>query len=60
MAIEIKASDAPSVTRGFHRGALVIEAEKRIAVYRGGERISLRSEVEGMSLVDAMTEVQSA
>jgi predicted AAA+ superfamily ATPase len=58
-AIEIKVSDVPSVSRGFHRGALVIEAERRIAVYRGDVRVSLRSEVEGMSLVDAMAEVQS-
>lgn len=58
-AIEIKSGRRARVTPGFRRGAQAIDAERRIAVYRGTERKFIAADVEAMPLVDAMRELQS-
>lgn len=57
-AIEIKSGSRPRVTAGFHRGAAAIDAERRIAVFRGAHRAFIAANVEAMPLVDAMSELQ--
>jgi hypothetical protein len=58
-AIEIKSGPRARVTQGFRRGARAIDAEKRIAVYRGPDRRFISKDVEAMPLMDAMRDLQA-
>lgn len=59
-AIEIKLSSAPTIDRGFHNAANDLGAERRLLVYKGNERFSMRNGVEAMPLTLAMNEVSTA
>ncbi len=50
IAIEIKRSSAPKVTRGFHLACEDIQATKKIVIYSGQERFPLTGDTEAMSL----------
>lgn len=50
IAIEIKRSSAPKVTRGFHLACEDIQATKKIVIYSGQERFPLADDTEAMSL----------
>jgi uncharacterized protein len=53
-AIEIKRSQAPVVSKGFHLGCEDIGATERYVVYAGNERYSLGKDVIAMPLRDMM------
>ncbi|MEO6217265.1 MAG: ATP-binding protein [Sphingomonas sp.] len=58
-AFEIKLSSSPALDRGFHHASQDLATERRIIIYRGHERFSMRGGVEAMSLMDAVTEVDA-
>ena len=57
IAIEIKRSLAPSVSKGFHLGCEDIKAKHRYIVYPGAEQYPISNGVIVMPLVDMMTEL---
>lgn len=57
IAIEIKRSLAPSVSKGFHLGCEDINATHRFIVYPGAEHYPVSNHVIVMPLVDTMTEL---
>lgn len=57
IAIEIKRSLAPSVSKGFHLGCEDIKATHRYIVYPGAEKYPISNGVIVMPLVDMMTEL---
>jgi predicted AAA+ superfamily ATPase len=57
IAIEIKRSLAPSVSKGFHLGCEDIKAKHRYIVYPGKEKYPISNGVIVMPLVDTMTEL---
>ena len=59
-AIEIKLSSKPVLDRGFHNAVEDLVAERRILVYTGDERISMRNGVEAMPLISATNEIRIA
>jgi uncharacterized protein len=60
VAIEIKRSLAPSVSKGFHVGCEDITATRRYIVYPGTEQYPVSNGVTIMPLVDMMTELQES
>lgn len=58
MAIEIKRSLAPSVSKGFHLGCGDIKATHRYIVYPGAEQYPISNGVIVMPLVDMTTELR--
>jgi predicted AAA+ superfamily ATPase len=58
LAIEIKRSLAPSVSKGFHLGCEDIKAKHRYIVYPGAEKYPISNGVIVMPLVDMMTELR--
>jgi hypothetical protein len=58
-AIEIKRSQAPSVSKGFHLGCEDIKATKRFIVYPGKERFPLTKEIIVTPLLDLMNELKN-
>jgi len=60
VAIEIKRSLAPSVSKGFHVGCEDITATRRYIVYPGTEQYPVSNGVIIMPLVDMMTELQES
>ncbi len=58
VAIEIKRSLAPSVSKGFHVGCEDITATRRYIVYPGTEQYPVSNGVTVMPLVDMMTELR--
>ena len=58
IAIEIKRSLAPSVSKGFHLGCGDIKATHRYIVYPGAEQYPISNGVMVMPLVDMMTELR--
>ena len=58
IAIEIKRSLAPSVSKGFHLGCGDIKAKHRYIVYPGAEKYPISNGVIVMPLVDMMTELR--
>lgn len=57
-AIEIKRSQAPSVSKGFHLGCEDIKATKRFIVYPGKERFPVTKEVTAIPILDIMNELR--
>lgn len=57
IAIEIKRSLAPSVSKGFHLGCEDIKATHRYIVYPGAEKYPISNGVIVMPLVDMMAEL---
>ena len=57
IAIEIKRSLAPSVSKGFHLGCEDIKATHRYIVYPGAEQYPISNGVIVMPLVDMMTDL---
>jgi predicted AAA+ superfamily ATPase len=57
IAIEIKRSLAPSVSKGFYLGCEDIKAKHRYIVYPGAEQYPISNGVIVMPLVDMMTEL---
>ena len=60
VAIEIKRSLAPSVSKGFHVGCEDITATRRYIVYPGTEQYPVSNGVIMMPLVDMMTELRKS
>jgi predicted AAA+ superfamily ATPase len=58
-AIEIKRSQAPSVSKGFHLGCDDIKATKRFIVYPGKERFPVTKEIIATPVLDLMNELQN-
>lgn len=58
IAIEIKRSLAPSVSKGFHLGCEDIKATHRVIVYPGAEQYPVSNQVIVTPLVDTMTELR--
>lgn len=58
LAIEIKRSMAPTVSKGFHQGCEDIGATKRFIVYPGHERYTVAKDVIALSIVDMMEEIK--
>lgn len=58
VAIEIKRSLAPSVSKGFHLGCEDIKATHRYIVYPGTEKYPISNGLIVMPLVDSMTELR--
>jgi uncharacterized protein len=59
-AIEIKRSQAPAVSKGFHLGCEDIEATKRFIVYPGKERFPVTKEITAISILDMMNELRDS
>lgn len=59
-AIEIKRSQAPSVSKGFHLGCEDIRATKRFIVYPGKERYPVTKEITAIPILDLMNEIKGA
>jgi len=57
-AIEIKRSQAPSVSKGFHLGCEDIEATKRFIVYPGKERFPVTKSITAIPILDMMNELR--
>ncbi len=58
-AIEIKRSQAPSVSKGFHLGCEDIGATKRFIVYPGKERFPVTKEITAIPILDMMNELRN-
>ncbi|NOU09185.1 MAG: ATP-binding protein [Nitrospira sp.] len=58
VAIEIKRSLAPSVSKGFHVGCEDLHATRRYIIYPGTERYPVSNGVTVMPLADMMTELR--
>ncbi len=59
-AIEIKRSQAPSVSKGFHLGCEDIKATKRFIVYPGKERFPVTKDIMAIPILDMMDELRGA
>lgn len=59
-AIEIKRSQAPSVSKGFHLGCEDIGATKRFIVYPGKERYPVTKEITAIPILNMMNELRDA
>lgn len=57
-AIEMKRSQAPSVSKGFHLGCDDIKATKKFIVYPGKERFPVTKEITAVAILDMMNELQ--
>jgi predicted AAA+ superfamily ATPase len=57
-AIEIKRSQAPSVSKGFYLGCEDIGATKRFIVYPGKERFPVTKEITAIPILDMMNELR--
>jgi len=57
IAIEIKRSMTPSVTKGFHLGSEDIEATRNFVVYPGKDQFSVSKGITAISIIDMMKEV---
>jgi uncharacterized protein len=60
IAIEIKRSSAPTVSKGFHLGCEDIEADERYVVYPGSERFPLGYKVQAISLLEMMQRLSNS
>lgn len=58
VAIEIKRSLSPSVSKGFQYGCEDVKATHKYFVYPGKERFSLTNDVEVVSLIEMMRELK--
>jgi len=58
-AIEIKRSQAPSVSKGFHLGCEDIRATKQFIVYPGKERFPVTKEITAIPILDMMNELRN-
>ncbi|WP_273213289.1 ATP-binding protein [Runella zeae] len=56
-AIEIKRSQAPSVSKGFYLGCEDLQATKQFVVYSGTERFPISKSVTAVSLPEMMNEI---
>lgn len=56
-AIEIKRSQAPSVSKGFYLGCEDIEATQQFVVYSGTEKFPISKSVTAVSLPEMMNEI---
>jgi len=56
-AIEIKRSQAPSVSKGFYLGCEDLQATKQFVVYSGTERFPISKSVTAVSLLEMMNEI---
>lgn len=56
-AIEIKRSQAPSVSKGFYLGCEDLQATKQFVVYSGTERFPISKNVTALSLLEMMSEI---
>jgi uncharacterized protein len=59
-ALEIKRSQAPSVSKGFHLGCEDVKATRRFIVYPGKERFSVTKQITAMPILDMIKEMQLA
>ena len=56
-AIEIKRSQAPSVSKGFYLGCEDLQATKQFVVYSGTEKFLISKNVTAVSLLEMMSEI---
>lgn len=59
IAIEIKKSSNPSVSKGFHIACADINAQEKFVIYSGEDTFSLGNEITAISLVDMMNKLIS-
>jgi predicted AAA+ superfamily ATPase len=57
IAIEIKRSSSPKVTKGFHLASEDIKATKKIVIYPGQDRYPLTDDTEVISLTTFLSEI---
>ena len=57
IAVEIKRSSSPKLTRGFHLASEDIKATKKFVIYSGQDRFTLADNTEAISLTDFLSEV---
>jgi uncharacterized protein len=58
-AIEIKRSQTPSVSKGFHLGCADIKATKQFIVYPGMERYAVTKTITAIPILDMMNELRT-
>jgi hypothetical protein len=58
LAVEIKRSIAPKVSKGFHSASDDIEATKKFVVYSGEDRFPLTFDTEAINLNAFLTELR--
>lgn len=58
-AIEIKRSAAPAVRNRYHTACVDVGATKKFVIYSGKERYSLKSDTEGIGLVEFLRLIRS-
>ncbi|MGB9154137.1 MAG: hypothetical protein WCD70_13745 [Alphaproteobacteria bacterium] len=58
IAIEIKRSLSPTLSKGFHLGCEAVKANQRYVVYPGKERYPMTKDIEVMPLIDMMSELK--
>ena len=59
IAIEIKRSLSPTLSKGFHFGCDSVGVDQRYVVYPGKERYPLSKDIDVIPLLDMMLELQS-
>lgn len=59
VAIEIKHSLTPHISKGFHIGCEDVDATHRYLVYPGKARFQMAKNVEAISLLDLVTEIST-
>ncbi len=52
LAVDIKHSTAPGVTRGFHVGCKDIKATGKFVIYPGSERFSMKNDIESIGILE--------
>jgi predicted AAA+ superfamily ATPase len=60
MAIEIKRSSTPALSKGFGLACDDLQISQRYVVYPGGERFAVRQEATAISLPALMQQLQAA
>jgi predicted AAA+ superfamily ATPase len=60
IAVEIKSSTAPSVSRGFHSGCEDLRPLAKLVVYPGQERFPMGADIEALPIQQAAALVASA
>lgn len=57
IAIEIKLSSSPTLSKGFHEACKEVNPSHRYVVYSGSEKFSLKNDVYAISLLELIKEI---
>ncbi len=60
IAIEVKNSSTPKLTRGFHTALQDLDIKRAYVVYSGTERYIMQHGVEAISLIDLQNTLHNA